>query len=91
MNAVSESIRIGEEIADMISEAYWSRQNEYDIISQQTSDAILGYERIEDIETGKIYRADPSSLDGYDGTRYQKLDENSELYNRPVDGYISWE
>jgi hypothetical protein len=91
MNAVSESIRIGEEIADMISEAYWSRQNEYDIISQQTSDAILGYERIEDIETGKIYRADPSFLDGYDGTRYQKLDENSELYNRPVDGYISWE
>ncbi len=91
MNAVSESIRIGEEIADMISEAYWDRQNTYDIISQRTSDSILGYERIEDTETGKIYRADPSFLDGYDGTRYRRLDDGSDLYNRPIDGYIYWE
>ena len=91
MNAVSESIRIGEEIADMISESYWSRQNEYDIISQRTSDSILGYERIEDTETGKIYRAEPSFLEDYEGTRYRKLDDGSDLYNRPIDGYIYWE
>ena len=91
MNAVSESIRIGEEIADMISESYWSRQNEYDIISQRTSDSILGYERIEDTETGKIYRAEPSFLEDYEGTRYRRLDDGSDLYNRPIDGYIYWE
>ncbi|MBR5976066.1 MAG: hypothetical protein IK020_12935 [Clostridiales bacterium] len=90
-NAIAESIRIGEEIADMISEAYWSRQTTYDIISQKTSDSILGYERIEDTETGKIYRCEPSFLEDYDGTRYKKLDDDSDLYNRPVDGYIYWE
>ena len=90
-NAISESIRIGEEIADMISEAYWSRQNTYDINSQKTSDSILGYERIEDTETGKIYRAEPSFLEDYEGTRYRRLDDGSDLYNRPIDGYIYWE
>ncbi len=90
-NAISESIRIGEEIADMISEAYWSRQNTYDINSQKTSDSILGYERIVDTETGKIYRAEPSFLEDYEGTRYRRLDDGSDLYNRPIDGYIYWE
>ena len=65
------------------------RTNSHDIIRQRESDATLGYDRVVDTQTGKIYRVDTGLMDGYSGSRYEILESGSSLYNEPVDGYIT--
>ena len=40
---------------------------------QEQSDATLGYDRVVDTETGKVYRVEDGLMDSYDGTRLLTL------------------
>ena len=60
---------------DSCNAAWESRQTSYDILSQQRSDATLGYERLYDSETGEVYRAESGFWDDY------SLDPNA--YSNP--------
>ena len=59
------------------------------MLSQKRSDATLGYERVQDTETGEFYRAENGFTDWYHGTRYRPATESS-AYLSPVSGYINW-
>ncbi len=76
------------ETSSIIVDGWNARQKTYDIKSQEYSDATLGYDRYLDTETNQVYRAEYGSMDGYDGTRYQKIDQGSSYYTEPVAGYI---
>lgn len=76
------------ESSRIITDGWNARQKTYDIKSQEYSDATLGYDRYLDTETNQVYRAELGVMDGYDGTRYQKLDQGSPYYTEPVAGYI---
>ena len=64
-----------------------SRNKSQDILSQKQSDAILGYERVYDTETGEIYKATNGFSDVYDGERYRSVTED-DMYAQPISGYI---
>ena len=74
-----------------------SRTDTYDILSQEYSDAILGYDRLYDSETGEVYRAELGFWDDYDLHRgeynnpnLQKIDDSSrDYYLQTVDYTIS--
>ena len=74
-----------------------SREDTYDILSQEYSDAVLGYDRLYDSETGEVYRAELGFWDEYDLHRgeydnpnLQKLDDSTkDYYLRSVDYTIS--
>ena len=53
------------------------------------SDATLGYERVQDTQTGEYYRAENGFTDWYHGTRYRPANEKA-AYLSPVSGYINW-
>lgn len=72
---------------DGFMSSWESRNKSQDIMSQKQSDAILGYERVYDTETGEIYRATNGFSDVYDGRRYQPVTDDS-MYAQPVSGYI---
>lgn len=76
-------------VSDGIMSSWEKRTNSHDIIRQRESDATLGYDRVVDTQTGKIYRVDTGLMDGYSGSRYEILESGSSLYNEPVDGYIT--
>ena len=64
-----------------------SRMDTYDILSQEYSDAILGYDRLYDSETGEVYRAEIGFWDEYDLNReiydnpnLQKIDDSTKDY-----------
>ena len=73
----------------MIMDSYRRRNATYDVLSQKRSDATLGYERVQDTETGEYYRAENGFTDWYDGTRYRPATGNA-AYLAPVSGYINW-
>ena len=73
----------------MIMDSYRRRNATYDVLSQKRSDATLGYERVQDTETGEYYRAENGFTDWYDGTRYRPATDNT-AYLSPVSGYINW-
>ncbi|MBR1587213.1 MAG: hypothetical protein IJ658_02700 [Kiritimatiellae bacterium] len=50
---------------------------------------VLGYERVQDTETGEYYRAENGFTDWYGGTRYRPATGNA-AYLTPVSGYINW-
>ncbi len=79
----------GNQISDMIMDSYKRRNATYDVLSQKRSDATLGYERVQDTETGEYYRAENGFTDWYDGTRYRPATDNA-AYPSPVSGYINW-
>ena len=76
-------------IRGMIMDSYRRRNATYDVLSQKRSDATLGYERVQDTETGEYYRAENGFTDWYDGTRYRPATDNA-AYLSPVSGYINW-
>ena len=59
------------------------------LLVDNESDATLGYERVQDTETGEYYRAENGFTDWYDGTRYRPATDNA-AYLTPVSGYINW-
>ena len=71
---------------DSYMSAWESRSKSYDIMSQKQSDAILGYERVYDVETNDIYKAYNGFTDDYDGERYKSVSD--EMYADRVYGYI---
>ena len=81
-----EIANINNETSNIITDGWENRQTEYDIMSQQQSDATLGYERVYDTETGEVYQAYNGFMDEYDGERYDLISD--EHYSLPVAGYI---
>lgn len=77
------------EISDMIMDTWESRNTSYDVISQKQSDAILGYDRVLDTETGEYYRADAGFGDVFDNDRYVVVDDDA-AYLTPSSGWIEW-
>lgn len=82
---------------DSCNDAWAARQTTYDVLSQQRSDATLGYDRLYDSETGEIYRAEAGFWDeykldpyAYDNPNLRLIDESTEAYYlRGVDYTIS--
>lgn len=72
---------------DGFMSSWESRNISQDIMSQKQSDATLGYERVYDTETGRIYKATNGFTDDYDGKRYQPVTDDS-MYAKAVSGYI---
>ena len=82
-----QSVRnICNQISDSIMSSWESRNAAYDRMSQKQSDAILGYERVYDTETGDIYKAYNGFTDDYDGERYKSITED--MYSKSIEGYI---
>lgn len=86
VNTIIANQKIYDSISDMIMDSWEKRNNSYDIISQKQSDAILGYERVYDTETGDIYKAYNGFTDDYSGDRYQPITDN--MYTEAISGYI---
>ena len=76
-------------IRGMIMDSYRRRNATYDVLSQKRSDATLGYERVQDTETGEYSRAENGFTDWYDGRRYRPATGDA-AYLAPVSGYINW-
>ena len=76
-----------QETSDIITQGWNARQATYDTISEKWSDAILGYERVYDVETNEVYKttSDFLEIDGVD--RYYKP-ITDDMYSLPVAGYI---
>lgn len=72
---------------DGFMSSWESRNISQDIMNQKQSDATLGYERVYDTETGRIYKATNGFTDDYDGKRYQPVTDDS-MYAKAVSGYI---
>ncbi len=70
-----------------ITDSWEKRNKSQDIISQKQSDATLGYERVYDSETGRIYKATNGFTDAYDGKRYKPVTDDN-MYAQPISGYI---
>ena len=71
---------------DSYMNAWENRSKTYDIMSQKQSDAILGYERVYDTDTGEIYKAYNGFTDDYDGKRYKSVTDD--MYTEKTYGYI---
>ena len=82
-------MQTADSIRGMIMDSYNRRSATYDVLSQKRSDATLGYERVQDTETGEYYRAENGFTDWYKGTRYRPAPEKA-AYLTPVSGYIDW-
>lgn len=74
------------ETSDMIMSSWENRNTSQDIMSQKQSDATMGYERIQDTETGDIYKIDNGFMDHYDGPRYRSITDDQ--YTEPVKAVI---
>ena len=72
---------------DRCNDAWSSRETSYDILSQQRSDATLGYDRLYDSVTGEVYRAETGFWDeyslnpyAYDNPNLQIIDDSTQDY-----------
>lgn len=93
-----EALEIGQMLADAYdsyNNAWWARQKGKDITSQQQSDATMGYDRLVDEKTGKVYRAEAGFYDeykndptGYENPNLKLITGDSQLYSEPISGYI---
>ena len=78
--------RIASETSDMIMSSWENRNASFDIMSQKQSDATMGYERIQDTQTGEIIKIDNGFIGNYDGTRYTPVTDAQ--YAEPVDKVV---
>lgn len=82
---------------DSYNAAWAARQTTYDAVSQQRSDAALGYDRVYDPVTGEVYRAEAGFFEAYDAARDDYTNAGlllvpsgqTALWTRPLDGYIT--
>lgn len=86
MKNFQEIRAIGNEISDGIMDSWNKRNTSFDIISQKQSDAILGYERVYDVETNEVYKAYNGFTDEYDGKRYKPITDD--MYLKKTSGLI---
>ena len=83
-----QSVRsICNQITDGIMDSWEKRSASFDIMSQKQSDAILGYERVYDTDTGEIYKAYNGFTDDYDGNKYKSITDD--MYKEKTSGYIT--
>lgn len=78
--------KICNQTSDIITSGWSARQKTYDILSQKNSDATMGYERVQDTETGEIYKATVGFSDHDWNGRYEPITDD--MYNLPTSGYI---
>ncbi len=74
------------QISNGIMDSWNKRSASYDIMSQKQSDAILGYERVYNTDTGEIYKAYNGFTDDYDGNEYKSITDD--MYTKGISGYI---
>lgn len=82
---------------DSYNAAWAARQTSYDAVSQQRSDATLGYDRLYDPATGEVFRAESGFYATYDAARDDYANaglllvpsDDTDLWTRPLAGYIS--
>lgn len=86
VNNAQKLSQAANEISDMMMSSWENRNTSQDIISQKQSDATMGYERIQDTETGDIYKIDNGFMDHYDGQRYRSITD--EQYTEAVKAVI---
>lgn len=72
---------------DSYNAAWSARQTSYDIISQKNSDAALGYDRLYDPDTGKVYRAEQGFYDNYNTNRDQYSNSNLQIVGSGTENY----
>ncbi|MCR5262195.1 MAG: hypothetical protein K6C94_10230 [Candidatus Gastranaerophilales bacterium] len=75
--------------SDIITSGWNQRQKTYDILSQKRSDATMGYERVQDTDTGEIYKATVGFTDHDWHGKYVPITDD--MYNLPTAGYIEKE
>jgi hypothetical protein len=76
------------EASDIITDGWEARNQVYDIISEKTSDAILGLERLYNPATGEVYEFENGFYDHYDIARENYPVTN--LQPLPDDAYNLW-
>ena len=86
MEAFAANTQIYNEISDMITSGWEARQSTYDLLSEKRSDAMLGYDRVYDSETGEVYKTYSGFLEDYEGTRYEQASDD--MYTNYISGYI---
>lgn len=74
------------ETSDIIMSSWESRNASEDIMRQKQTDAIMGYERVYNTDTGEIYQAPNGFTDYVDDTYYKPVTDD--MYMQPVDGLI---
>lgn len=84
--AIKANTKIYKEMTDIIHLGWQEKAGTYDITSQKQSDELLGYERVYDIETNKIYKVTSGFMETYNGTKYAAITDD--MYNLPTVGYI---
>ena len=72
--------------SDIITSGWNARQKTYDILSQKRSDATMGYERVQDTDTGEIYKATVGFSDHDWHGKFEPITDD--MYNLPTAGYI---
>ena len=72
--------------SNIITSGWNERQKTYDIISQKQSDATMGYERVQDTDTGEIYKATVGFTDHDWHGKYEPITDD--MYTLPTAGYI---
>lgn len=75
------------EAMDGMMSSWQQRDKSQDIMSQKQSDATLGYERVYDTDSGKIYKTTNGFTDVYTGNRFKPVTDDN-MYAEPVSGYI---
>lgn len=72
--------------SNIITSGWNKRQKTYDILSQKRSDATMGYERVQNTDTGEIYKATVGFTDHDWHGKYVPITDD--MYNLPTAGYI---
>ncbi len=73
-------------ISEMISDSWKQRNKSTELELEKYSDALLGYSRVEDTDTGEIYWTDTGFEDRYLGERYKPITD--EQYSLPTAGIL---
>ena len=74
------------EISNGIMDSWNKRSASFDIMNQKQSDATLGYERVYNTDTGKVYKAYNGFTDDYSDSKFKPITED--MYTKEISGYI---
>ena len=80
--------RLIEDTAQVMADDFEAGQEIYKIQANEYADRRDGFERYLDTETNMVLRVEKGVMDGYDGERYIRVEEGSEAYGWPVEGYV---
>ena len=75
------------ETSELVTRGWEERQKGFDARVGKRADATMGYERVVEKDSGKVYRAYNGFLDGSDARKRFEA-ASDEAYSRPLSGYI---